>query len=54
MWLAALVGGGCEGNYGTKVRWEDSFEAAVEKARAEGKLVVVMDISGRFEDPGKT
>lgn len=44
--------GSCGGRtYGTAVVWEGSPSEAARKARAEGKLVFVLHVSGNFEDP---
>jgi hypothetical protein len=40
--------------YGTAIEWESSIERAADKANREGKLLLVLHISGNFEDPGKT
>ncbi len=40
--------------HGTCVKWEESIDAAAEMARRDGKLVMVMHISGHFQDPGRT
>lgn len=40
--------------YGTRVLWEKSIDRATAKAKKEGKLVLVLHISGHFEDPNKT
>jgi len=38
----------------TELTWEKSPALAAEKARAEGKLVFLIHVSGNFEDPGFT
>jgi len=38
----------------TELAWEKSPALAAEKARAEGKLVFLIHVSGNFEDPGFT
>jgi hypothetical protein len=38
-------------SYGTAVRWSGSPSDAAAKAKAEGKLVFVLHVSGHFEDP---
>ncbi|HXG63120.1 MAG TPA: hypothetical protein VNO22_17245 [Planctomycetota bacterium] len=44
--------GRCGGRtYGTAVVWEDSPSEAARKAKAEGKLVFLLHVSGNFEDP---
>ena len=40
--------------HGTKVEWEPSREAAAEKARREGKLMLVLHVAGDFPVPGRT
>jgi hypothetical protein len=40
-----------ERSYGTAVVWEDSPSEAARRAKAEGKLVFVLHVSGNFEDP---
>ena len=40
--------------YGTQVEWEPSREAAAEKARREGKLMLVLHVAGDFPVPGRT
>ncbi len=42
------------GEYGTTVNFEESPSAAARKALKEEKLVVVLHISGHFEDPDFT
>ena len=37
--------------HGTAVEWEESVEAARAKAEIQGKLLLVLHVSGRFEDP---
>lgn len=64
LWALVAAGGGyardeeasscgtCgERTYGTAVVWEASPQEAARKARAEGKLVFVLHVSGNFEDP---
>ena len=38
----------------TELAWEKSPALAAKKARAEGKLVFLIHVSGNFEDPGFT
>ncbi len=45
----ALFGNDCR--LGTAIEWEPSVEAAAAKAGKEGKLLLVLHVSGRFEDP---
>lgn len=49
----ALLGNDCR-KLGTAIEWEESVEAAAAKARDEGKLLLVLHVSGRFEDPAFT
>ncbi|MCE9533020.1 MAG: hypothetical protein K8T89_18130 [Planctomycetes bacterium] len=42
------------GDYGTSVRFEDTPVEAAKVAKKDGKLVMVLHISGHFEDPGLT
>jgi hypothetical protein len=42
------------GDYGTSVRFEKSPKDAAKKAAKEEKLVMVLHISGLFEDPDFT
>jgi hypothetical protein len=44
----------CMGDFGTSVRFEKSPSAAAKKALAAEKLVVVLHVSGDFEDSGLT
>jgi hypothetical protein len=44
----------CTGDFGTSVQFEKSPSAAAKKALAEEKLVVVLHVSGDFEDSGLT
>jgi hypothetical protein len=44
----------CGGDFGTSVRFEKSPSAAAKKALAAEKLVVVLHVSGDFEDSGLT
>lgn len=39
------------GEYGTSLHFEDSPSAAAQRALKEEKLVMVLHISGHFEDP---
>ena len=50
---AADEAGGCS-NHGTRVDFEKSPSAAAKRAAKEEKLVMVLHISGIFEDPGLT
>jgi len=42
------------GDYGTAIEFEASPNAAARRAAAEEKLVMVLHVSGHFEDPGLT
>jgi hypothetical protein len=42
------------GDYGTSVKFEKSPTAAARKALKEEKLVMVLHVSGDFEDPAFT
>ena len=42
------------GEYGTSFYFEDSPADAAKSARKDGKLVMVIHVSGHFEDPGLT
>lgn len=42
------------GEHGTSLHFEDSPSAAAKKALKEEKLVMVLHISGYFEDPAFT
>ena len=42
------------GDYGTSIHLEDTPAAAAKKAKEEEKLVMVLHVSGHFEDPGLT
>jgi hypothetical protein len=44
----------CNGDYGTSVKFEKSPQAAANKAAKEEKLVLVIHISGYFEEPDYT
>lgn len=44
---------GC-GGYGTSVDFEETPKAAADKAKKEEKLVLILHISGDFEEPGRT
>jgi hypothetical protein len=39
---------------GTAIEWEPSIEQAQARARKEGKLLFVLHVSGKFEDPELT
>jgi hypothetical protein len=42
------------GDYGTSVHFEDTPIEAAKQAKKDDKLVLVLHISGHFEDPGLT
>jgi hypothetical protein len=42
------------GEFGTSIHFEDSPVAAAKEARKDGRLVLVLHVSGHFEDPGLT
>ena len=42
------------GDYGTSVNFVDSPVEAAKLAKKDGRLVMVLHISGHFEDPGLT
>jgi hypothetical protein len=44
---------GC-GGYGTSVDFEETPKAAADKAKKEEKLVLILHVSGDFEDSGRT
>jgi hypothetical protein len=48
------VDGVCTGDFGTSVRFEKSPSAAAKKALAAENLVMVLHVSGDFEDSGLT
>jgi hypothetical protein len=45
--------GSC-GEYGTTFFFEDTPADAAKAAKKDGKLVMVLHVSGHFEDPGLT
>jgi len=44
----------CSGDHGTSVKFEKSPKEAATKAAKEEKLVLVIHISGHFEEPDYT
>lgn len=44
----------CNGDYGTNILFEETPKDAAAKAKKEEKLVLVLHVSGHFEDPGLT
>jgi hypothetical protein len=49
-----LVPETCTGDYGTSVHFEKNPKEAAKKALKEEKLVLVIHISGHFEEPDYT
>jgi hypothetical protein len=49
--LLALAVGDC---HGTAMRWEASIGEAKGRAERDGKLVLVLHVSGQFDDPALT
>jgi hypothetical protein len=47
-------GATCAGDFGTSIEFMHSPTEAAQWAKKEGKLVLVLHISGHFEDPGLT
>jgi hypothetical protein len=52
--LAAKPQAATCGDYGTSIYFEDSPQEAAKKALKEEKLVLVLHVSGHFEDPALT
>lgn len=52
--LKDIVGATCTGDHGTNVHFEATPKDAAKKAEKEQKLVMVLHISGLFEDPDYT
>ena len=44
----------CSGDYGTNVLFEETPQEAAKRAAKEEKLVMVLHVSGHFEDPALT
>jgi hypothetical protein len=44
----------CTGDFGTSILFEDSPQDAAKRALKEEKLVLVLHVSGYFEDPKLT
>ncbi|MBL8799662.1 MAG: hypothetical protein JNM56_37615, partial [Planctomycetia bacterium] len=42
------------GDYGTSIEFDDTPQDAAKRALKEEKLVLVLHVSGHFEDPGLT
>ena len=40
--------------YGTSFTWQPSIDDAARKARQEGKLLLILHVSGFFENPDST
>ena len=60
-WMAAILAlalpadeEGCGNRHGTAIEWEESIEAAAKAARDDGKLLLVLHVSGVFSDPALT
>jgi hypothetical protein len=60
MWVAGTIGSGAHaepaaptscGQYGTRVQFEKTPSDAARKALKEEKLVMVLHVSGDFENP---
>lgn len=45
------VDGKCTGEFGTSLQFEATPKDAAKKAQKEEKLVLVLHVSGNFEDP---
>ena len=41
----------CSGDFGTAIRFENTPVEAAKLAKEEGKLVLVLHVSGHFEEP---
>jgi hypothetical protein len=67
LWLAPLAGlasaegpakagkpATCDGDFGTSILFEESPQEAAKRALKEEKLVLVLHVSGHFEDPALT
>jgi hypothetical protein len=53
--LIGILALACGGeNLGTAIPWCESIDAARDQARRENKLVLVLHVSGHFDDPGMT
>lgn len=52
--LAAPAGAAETCGYGTKIDFVDNPKEAAAIAKKEQKLVLVLHVSGHFEDPGLT
>lgn len=50
----AQAAGAQDSKCGTAIGFETSIEAAQARARKEGKLVLVLHVSGKFDDPALT
>ena len=60
-WMAAILAlalpsddEGCGTRQGTAIEWEASIDAAAQAARDDGKLVLVLHVSGVFSNPALT
>ena len=52
--MAAPLGAAEKCGFGTKLEFVDSPKEAAAIAKKEQKLVLVLHVSGHFEDPGLT
>ncbi|HSQ58211.1 MAG TPA: hypothetical protein VLM40_20975 [Gemmata sp.] len=52
--VAAPAAGGESCGFGTKIHFVDSPKEAAGVAKKQEKLVLVLHVSGHFEDPGLT
>lgn len=43
-----------DATYGTAVSWHRDVDAAAKQAKAAGKLLFVLHLSGELDDAGKT
>ena len=50
----AFAGDGATCGYGTKIDFVDNPKEAAALAKKQEKLVMVLHVSGHFEDPGLT
>ena len=53
--LIGILALACGGeNLGTAIPWCESIDVARAQARSENKLVLVLHVSGQFDNPGMT
>lgn len=52
--LLAAAAAYAQEKHGTSLAWERSVDAAAAKAKEEKRLVLVLHISGKFDDPDLT